>query len=157
VNVRSSGTVGAAFEAVAAGINALAVSVEYIHPTNWEATKHYARKVAQMMLALPPGGDPFVLNLNVPSANPEDVKGLVLARHGSGGVRDSIVVEERGGVFHLEADWIATPSEGNCDASAFLAGYAVLTPLRFEMTDDRRMAFLAGQWAGEAALFRGIG
>ncbi len=154
VNVRSSGTVGAAFEAVSAGVNALAVSVEYIHPTNWAAVKHYARKVAKMMLALPPGGEPFVLNLNVPSADPGDIKGLVIARHGSGGVRDSIVVEKRGDVFHLEAEWMETPSDGDCDASAFLSGHAVLTPLRFEMTDDARMAFLAEQWAGEATLFR---
>lgn len=155
VNVRCSGTVGAAFEAVSAGVNALAVSVEYVTPTNWAAAKRYARKVALMMLDLPPGGEPFVLNLNVPSVNPEEIRGLVIARHGSGGVRDSIVVEERGDVFHLEADWIQTPSDGDCDASAFLAGYAVLTPLRFEMTDDSRMAFLAKQWAGEARLFTG--
>ncbi len=155
VNIRSSGTVGAAFEAVAVGVNALAVSVDYVFPTNWEGAKHYARKAAEMLLRLPPGGEPFVLNLNVPAKNPDEIKGLVIARHGVGGMRDTIVVEEREGAFHLEADWLNVMPGVDCDASAFDAGYAVLTPLRYEMTDDGRMAFLARQWGSEATLFAG--
>lgn len=155
VNIRCSGTVGAAFEAVATGISSLAVSVDYVIPTNWEGARHYARKVAEMMLSLPEGGEPFVLNLNVPAANPGDIKGLVIARHGCGGMRDNIVVEDRGDFFHLEADWILSEMNGDCDASAFKAGYAVLTPLRFEMTDDERLSYLCNQWKGEALLYEG--
>lgn len=152
-NIRCSGTVGAAFEAVAAGITALAVSAGYTQPMNYEGAKHYARKIAEKILAMP-RHEAYVLNLNVPSSNPADVPGLVVARHGLGGFHDSLVVEQNGDQYHFEAEWRDHIPDDDCDAVAFNAGYAVLTPLRFEMTHNVMMDRLCQEWADEVRPFK---
>ena len=153
VNIRCSGTLGAAFEAVSSGLNALAVSVEYVENPNWEGAKFYARKMAEMLLALPPGGEPFVLNLNVPSRNPEDIRGLVTARNGRGGFCDRLH-NAGGDTFRLEPDWIRVDDDSDCDSAAFDAGYAVVTPLRFEMTHDTMLDELCRIWNSQVSPFR---
>lgn len=148
-NIRCSGTVGAAFEAVAAGIPALAVSVDYVIPPDWSGAKFYARKLAEMMLR--DGGlgrEPHVLNLNVPSRPPEDVAGLVIARQGVGGIFDYIKPNSDGSGYSLGAKLIDT-GDADCDGSAFRDGYAVVTPLRFEMTHDALLEELVSSWGGE--------
>lgn len=148
-NVRCSGTVGAAFEAVAAGIPALAVSVDYVVPTNWNGGKFYARKLAEMMLReAAPGREPHVLNLNVPSLDPEDIRGLVIARQGKGGILDCLESDADGRTFSLAAQRIDT-GRADCDASAFRDGYAVVTPLRYEMTHDALLEELVSSWGEE--------
>lgn len=155
LNIRCSGTVGAAFEAVAAGVPALAVSVEYAATVNWAGVKYYARKMAEKILELPQPHEPFVLNLNVPSRDPKDIPGLVIARQGVGGVRDYLRVDPQDDdTYMLDADWIVVDSTGDCDAAAFKAGYAVLTPLRFEMTHDDMLASLCRQWKDEIERFQ---
>ncbi len=149
VNTRCSGTIGAAFEAVAAGVMALAVSVEFVPEPNWAGAIFYARKLAEKILALPAVDEPFLLNLNVPAKNPEDIRGLVIARHGRGGIHDTVKVSDDGGVMRLVPDWIQVCPDSDCDASAFYAGYAVVTPFRFEMTYDAALAQLLDEWKGD--------
>lgn len=151
-NVRCSGTVGAAFEAVATGVTALAVSVGYDEPINWEGAKYYARSIAEKVLALQPK-EPFVLNLNVPSLSPDDIPGLVVAHHGLGGFHDTLAVRENGTHYRVEAMWHTDIPEVDCDAAAFKAGYAVITPLRFEMTHDGMMDELCREWADDVSRF----
>lgn len=152
-NIRCSGTVGAAFEAVGAGVTALAVSAGYDKPVNWEGAKFYARKIAEKILAMP-RREPFVLNLNVPSLPPEKIPGLVVARHGMGGFHDSLVVQEDGRHCRLEAVWRNDVPDADCDAAAFREGYAVITPLRFEMTHDAMMDDLCEEWADDVRRFK---
>lgn len=155
LNIRCSGTVGAAFEAVAAGVPALAVSVEYAEKVNWSGAMYYARKMAEKILALPGPIEPFVLNLNVPSRNPEDIPGVVVARQGMGGVRDVVrALPDGEDGYVLDADWQEIASDGDCDAAAFNSGYAVLTPLRYEMTYDDMLATLCRHWRDEIEPFK---
>lgn len=154
LNIRCSGTVGAAFEAVAAGVPALAVSVEYSTDVNWEGAKYYARVMAEKILRLPQPLEPFVLNLNVPSRNPADIPGLVIAHQGVGGFRDRLEVVREGDSYKLDADWSFVEPDGDCDTAAFNAGYAVLTPLRFEMTHDAMMADLCRHWKEDIERFK---
>lgn len=142
-NVRCSGTVGAACEAFLAGIPALAVSADYAVPPVWEGAKYYARLVAEKILS-PGAPAPLLLNLNVPALPPESVPGLVLARHGQGGFHEYLV--PAGGGLELGGKWLDTPPGDRCDAAAFTKGYAVLTPMRFEMTDDAGMGRLRREW-----------
>lgn len=152
-NIRCSGTVGAAFEAVAAGVPALAVSAGYEEEMNWEGAKFYARKIAQKLLAMP-RREAFVLNLNVPPLPPEKIPGLVVAPHGMGGYHDELSVRRDGDGYHSEANWRYDVPDGDCDSAAFRAGYAVLTPLRFEMTHDLLMDSLCREWADDVSRFK---
>ncbi|MCC8180564.1 MAG: 5'/3'-nucleotidase SurE [Planctomycetes bacterium] len=147
-NVRCSGTIGAAFEAATSGIPALAVSLDYVIPPIWDGAKFYARKVAEMALHLAAKrpGEAFLLNLNVPALPPEQIPGLVLARHGVGGFLDVLSLMPDGETLRMDGEWIPTPEDSDCDAAAFNAGYAVLTPMQFEMTDHRLMQQLRDEW-----------
>ncbi|MDR1521026.1 MAG: 5'/3'-nucleotidase SurE [Planctomycetota bacterium] len=150
-NVRCSGTVGAALEALASGIPALAVSVDYAIPPNWEGAKFYARKLAEMALALAESqkGRPFLLNLNVPSLPPDEIRGLAAARHGAGGFLDGLAANPASDGFVLGGDWLSPRPDSGCDAAAFNAGFAVVTPLRFEMTDDALLEEIHRGWRRE--------
>lgn len=145
VNVRCSGTVGAAFEAVVAGIPALAVSVDFVENVDWDGAMYYARKLAEKMLSLPEDTEPFVLNVNVPSRQRGDIPGLVVTHHGMGGIRDSLRADPDG-EYRLAAEWIELGPDADCDMAAFNAGYAVATPLRFEMTHNAILADLCEAW-----------
>lgn len=147
-NVRCSGTVGAAFAALAVGVPALAVSVDYVTPPNWEGAKHYARLLAEKCLELAeePGREPFLLNLNVPSLPPEEIPGLVTARHGNGGFLDNLAPHPDGQTYSLGGHWIETPPGDECDSAVFAAGFAVLTPLRLELTHDALLRELRERW-----------
>lgn len=147
VNVRCSGTVGAAFEAVVAGVPAVAVSIDFVKPPNWEGGKHYARLVVEKALAMAaqPGRAPFLLNLNVPSKNPDEIPGLIATHHGTGGILDIFTPNEDGESYRLRGKWAETKKDG-CDFETFMNGYAVITPLQFEMTNHRLMSELRDEW-----------
>lgn len=151
INVRCSGTVGAAFEAVIAGIPALAVSVDYVIPTNWEGAKHYARLIAEKALAMADAGryGAFLLNLNVPSKQPEEIPGIIATRHGSGGILDIMTPQGDGENYRHTGQWVEMPPETGCDMAAFGAGHAVLTPLQIDMTNHGMLADLLDGWKGE--------
>ncbi len=143
-NVRCSGTVGAAFEAYLFGIPAMAVSVGYVVTPVWEGAKRYARLVAEKALQLGEKRRDIMLNLNVPALPPQRIKGLRLARHGTGGYQDLLVGTSHN-TFSMDGDWIQQDSD-DCDATALADDYAVLTPMRFEMTDVELMASLQDEW-----------
>ncbi|MDR2390503.1 MAG: 5'/3'-nucleotidase SurE [Planctomycetota bacterium] len=144
-NVRCSGTVGAAFEALTSGLPALAVSVEYAVPPNWDGAGHYARRLAEKALKLAESRPdrPFLLNLNVPSRPPGEIAGLVAARHGTGGFLETLVRKPDGEGFVTGGEWLVS-RDG--DAAVFDAGFAVVTPLRFEMTDEALLDDLRWRW-----------
>ncbi|GFK93096.1 5'/3'-nucleotidase SurE [Fundidesulfovibrio magnetotacticus] len=78
-NVTSSGTVGAALEAAARGIPAIAVSLETpvdchrrYAPLDWEAAVHFLRRFARILLADGLPADVHVLKIDVPLAATPD-------------------------------------------------------------------------------------
>lgn len=148
INVRCSGTVGAAMEAVVAGIPALAVSVDYVIPTNWDGAKHYARKLAEKALAMIEDGrhGAFMLNLNVPAKPPEEILGLVVARHGVGGIKDIMTPRGQPDKYHLTPEWVPIVPEDGCDTAAFNQGYAVVTPMMLDMTHHGLLGALQDEW-----------
>lgn len=146
-NIRSSGTVSAAFEAVTVGIPAVAISVEYKIPTNWNGAKHYARMVVDKALVLAENSHgPFLLNLNVPSREPGQIPGLVAARHGSGGIHDILVPSDSGRHYRLGADFTHMKPAGDCDAAVFGEGYAVITPMQYDLTDHSFLSEIRRTW-----------
>ncbi len=149
-SVRDSGTIGAAIEAAGSGIPAIAVSTDWGDAPNWSAAGHFARILAEKMLALPPDSGAFVLNLNVPSCDPGAVRGLVIARAGRSGYRD-VMIPEGNDRYRLWAERVWAGAGSDCDGAAVEAGYAVATPLRVDMTDRALMARLCGAWDGVEA------
>ncbi len=154
INLRCSGTVGASFEALIDGLPALAVSLEYVPEPDWSGARFYARKLAEMILALPADTEPAVYNLNVPSRPPEDIRGLVLAHQGRGGIYDMVSVSKDGDSLRLEPLWREVSSMSDCDHSAFADGYAVVTPLRVEVTHEPLLETLGKVWGKDVSRYR---
>lgn len=145
-NVRCSGTLGAAFEALVAGIPAVAVSTAHTEPQVWEGAKHYARLVVRRALDLAKKQKDFVLNLNVPATSAGELPGLKLTRHGMGGYIEQVMPTSSLDSFGIHGVYIDIPPEEKCDGAGYTAGYAVLTPLRFDMTHHELMTSLGNDW-----------
>ncbi|MDR3210597.1 MAG: 5'/3'-nucleotidase SurE [Planctomycetota bacterium] len=145
-NIRCSGTLGAAYEAFMYGFPALAVSVDHGEPPLWDASRHYARLVAEKTLILARERRELILNLNVPRLPLASVKGLRFARHGHGGYQDVLVATGHD-QYSIGGEWRNLPGEEDSDSMALAEGYAVLTPLTYELTDQPLLARLQVEWS----------
>jgi 5'-nucleotidase len=158
VNVLYSGTLGAAYEAVIGGVSALAVSSEVQEePYDWAACLHFVRQVLPAALAaeherrehpqshLRHGiARPFLWNLNVPARPLGAIRGLRLTRHGTSGFSEFFRPHgERPGEYRIDGVFEAEDASERHDAMALTAGYASLTPLQLDLTDEERLAELA--------------
>lgn len=81
-----SGTVAAATEGTLAGKPSVAVSVDSLHPKNWETACSLAVKAAVEASDLIPKGT--VLNINTPDLPVDEIKGIRITRLGIRGYED---------------------------------------------------------------------
>jgi 5'-nucleotidase len=143
--VTGSGTVGAAIEAAAAGICALAVSLEtvkechYVHVEglNWDTAADVTRRLAQVLLARRLPFDVDVLNVNVPeSATPETP--WRITRQSRQPYFETFRADQGEDRLHarldyrLAIDWQAT--EPDSDVRAFADHLVSITPLSVDLT-----------------------
>ena len=167
-SVLHSGTVGATLTAAQFGVRGLAVSIAWSDdPVPWETPVQLVTGIVPVLSALPTA---TVLNLNVPSVTPADLRGL---RHGSvsrvgliRSVRPEHTAEPVAGVpidptsgsislvlrgMETEADGDAGPAgpEPGSDAALLAEGWATLTPLA-GVREDRSEQ-------GDAALAAALG
>jgi 5'-nucleotidase len=131
-----SGTVAAAMEAVISGLPAVAVSLDSFESQEFAFAARAAARVVEQVLVrgLPPG---TMLNVNVPSRPPDQIRGLAITRLGRRVYRDVLVVREdpRGRPYY----WIGgEPPSGHPDQGtdiwAMANGYVSVTPLHLDMT-----------------------
>jgi 5'-nucleotidase len=158
--VTGSGTVGAAIEAAAAGIPALAVSLEtikeyhYEHAEglNWGTAAAVTRRLTQTVLEHPMPFDVDILNVNVPeSATPETDWRVTRqsrqqyfetfrADQGEDPLRARLD-------YRLAIDWQAT--EPDSDVRAFADHLVTITPLSIDLTSRTDLGALAAILAGQ--------
>jgi len=139
-DVTYSGTVTAAMEAAIAGLAGMAVSLD--SPENHAGSLEYgpaaqvAVSLARTVLehGLPPG---VSLNVNVPNAPWEGLRGVAVTRQGLRVYRDALVrrVDPRGRPYY----WIGGEAptgviEEGTDFGALKAGYVSITPLQLDLT-----------------------
>lgn len=147
-DVHYSGTVSAAFEAAIMGIPAIAVSQVLGERFSFLPAGEVARHLARLVLerGLPKG---TLLNVNVPPTPP---RGLRFTRLGKRRYTEGVVedTDPRGRVCY----WIGggDPVWEHLPGSDFVAvaeGYASVTPLQLDMTDEallRRLEKQASSW-----------
>ncbi len=137
-----SGTVSAAHEGALLGIQSLAVSCCGYPPVHFETAAIYAQRAVLYLLEHPlPFGT--LLNVNVPDLPPEEIRGVRLA---------PLCVEkyalryvERKDPMGVPYYWAPRERMTNAagldvDARWAKEGYAVFTPLTFDLTDRGSMA-----------------
>ncbi|MGI5921795.1 MAG: 5'/3'-nucleotidase SurE [Syntrophomonadaceae bacterium] len=133
-----SGTVSAAAEAVMMGYPALAVSYDsYAKDMNFDFTAKFTKQMVKMVLEKGMEKE-TLLNINVPSLNPYDIKGIRIA---SLGVRnyDNLFEEykdPRGNTFYWLGGGIQEEEQKpDSDVYAVQQGYISLTPIHLDLTD----------------------
>lgn len=136
--VLHSGTVGAAFTAVAHGVPAIAFSHAAAKPERWDTATIVARHVVRWAMARTL--TPLVLNVNIPDVPPDELRGIRSARLASFGAAqaqveladhtETVTVSEAAGLQELDSDvalleagWATvTPVAAPCEIPAHLPG-----------------------------------
>lgn len=128
-----SGTIGAAAEAAISGVQAVAVSADDHEATHFDTACKLAVDVIDHVYGkLDPS---VVVSINVPDLPAEEIKGVRTALLG-GHYYDDRFHRVEGSRYALSgqpADY--SDSSLDYDLAAVYAGYATITPLRFDFTD----------------------
>jgi 5'-nucleotidase len=145
-----SGTVGGAMTAMMLGVPAIALSQAFSDRNNvpWDTARTRGPDAVRRLWAMGWGKD-AVLNVNFPPLPPAEAGDLTLARQGVGmvaGMNVETRVDPRGMTYH----WLNfrrgdRPQGPESDYSALRAGKIVVTPLRYDRTDEDAYADLTGK------------
>lgn len=145
-----SGTVGGAMTAMMLGVPAIALSQAFVDRGNvpWNTARSLGVDTINRLVAMG-WGENAVLNVNFPPVPASEAGPLTLARQGVGmiaGMNVDTRVDPRGMSYH----WLGfrrgdRPQGPESDYSALRAGKIVVTPLRYDRTDDEAYADLAGK------------
>jgi 5'-nucleotidase len=140
-DVTYSGTVAAAFEGTLLGLPSIAMSVCSWQDCCFDAAKAFASRIAMAVLerGLPSG---TLLNVNVPSSSPDQIKGVKVTKMGKRIYQDAVIkkTDPRGKDYY----WIGGnppiwyPGE-ETDFDAVEAGMISVTPLQLDLTDYKSL------------------
>ena len=141
-DVHYSGTVAAAFEGHILGVPAIALSLASRElPLRFDAAEHFTREILPEWIedGLDPG---MLLNVNIPGADPGELKGIRTCRLGSRKYTDVVVRKEdpRGRAYY----WIAGHQQDvtdipDTDLVLSREGWITVTPLLVDITDHERL------------------
>jgi 5'-nucleotidase len=136
-DVTYSGTVAAAFEGTLLGLPSIAISVSSWEECQFDAAERFATTIAKSVLenGLPEG---TLLNVNVPSIPPEEVKGVKVTKLGKRVYRDAVVkkTDPRGRAYYWIGGQPPIWCEGEeTDFEAVEHGMISVTPLQLDLTD----------------------
>jgi len=142
-----SGTVGAAMEAYLFGVPAIAFSQIQKGWAHIDSAAQVARRlVRQIEREGMLGGEPWLLNVNVPNLPLEELKPVKVCRLGRRHAAERVITQDspRGETMY----WIAgaggaKDSGEGTDFHATAAGHVALTPLQIDLTDHARL----GTWS----------
>jgi len=145
-----SGTVGGAMTAMMLGVPAIALSQAFSDRRNvpWDTARTLGADVVRRLWAMR-WGENAVLNVNFPPVPAAEAGEMTLARQGVGmiaGMNVDTRVDPRGMTYHWLNFRRGDRQQGpESDYSALRAGKVVVTPLRYDRTDDEAYADLAGK------------
>jgi 5'-nucleotidase len=143
-----SGTVGGAMTGMMLGVPSIALSQAYTDRNNvsWDASRTLGAKVVRELLAIGWSED-ACLNVNFPACPAAEAGPLTLARQGVGmiaGMHVDTRVDPRGMAYHWLNFRRGDRRQGpESDYSALRAGNIVVTPLRYDRTDEDAYQALA--------------
>lgn len=157
INILYSGTVSAATEAMMMGIPAMAVSLtSFSYDADMSPAAQHAKNIAEKLLdfSLPAG---TLLNVNVPTLPAGMIKGVRFTRLSKSMWEDKY--EKRYDPMDREYYWIrgtyhTIEADGKTDDGALAEGYVSITPIHYELTNDRVLDSLR-QSSFEFALSQG--
>lgn len=137
-DVLYSGTVSAAVEGVILGVPAVAVSLNSHHDdADFGIAARFTRSVIKR-LQLDGIEKDTILNINVPDARWEEIKGLRITRLGRRRYENEFAErrDPRGNLYYwLGGDVIEEDQEPDSDVAAIQDNFISITPIHFDLTD----------------------
>ncbi len=137
-----SGTVAAAMEARLLGVPAIAFSQKINKDgfANWDIARTYAPVVLKLILEQFKFIKDVLLNINFPSGDVRDVKGIKVTRQGTRTIEDHVIksIDPRGEPYFWIGPAEYRKNEDNVDLETDLgavhSGYVSITPISLDMT-----------------------
>lgn len=148
-----SGTVAAAMEGYLFGVPAIAFSLVEKGWKHLDSAALVVRQVMERVLAAPPAGGPYLLNVNIPDLPFAEIKGQRLTRLGRRHASEGVVRQfnPRGEpIFWIGPSGNAREAGEGTDFHAVEQGWVSITPLQIDLTDHERMPQWQA-WLGKGA------
>jgi 5'-nucleotidase len=132
-----SGTVSAAFQAVAFDIPGIAVSIDIEgDQVHYDTAAYYVEQVVNKIAKYPLEGK-IVLNLNVPNREIDAVEGVQLTRLGNRVYEDRLIEREdpkRNKYYWIDGSLVHDVPDEGTDVAAVRRGFVSITPLQKDIT-----------------------
>ena len=147
INVLYSGTVAAAIEGSFFGISSVACSLEFNEHANFTRAAQMARVVIEQVLARK-NPTPQLYNLNIPTKAIDNPQGLKIVPMGVARYGEHFIkrVDPRGRTYYWATNDPPPQPEGHeTDLTALEKGFVTLTPLQYDMTQQKVLAEME-QW-----------
>jgi 5'-nucleotidase len=144
INVLYSGTMGAAIEGGFYDVPSIGFSLDdHSLDADFEAAGMVAAQVVSSILESKPA-TPLCLNVNVPVARPEDIKGIRVCRQCRGHWREDFFCRQN--PWGRDYYWLtgrfqnAEPNATDTDEWALAHGYASIVPIQVDLTNHTQLA-----------------
>jgi len=141
-DINYSGTVGAAREGYLHGINAIAVSIGNKKNPKFDDCANLFSKILDKIIKTKVKN--FFLNINFPNLIEEDIKGIKFTKQGQRAYGHRILTKKdpRGYEYHwIGGNDLSYKSKDGSDINALKNGYATITPLTTNYTDNKFKKF----------------
>jgi 5'-nucleotidase len=144
-NLIYSGTVSAAIEGAIMGICSVAISVCRTDEIQYDYAGEFALQLLEVLAGK--GFPKVLLNVNIPPVPPAEVKGVRLTRQGGMQFRDYFDKRQdpAGRTYYwLTGEMVNTEEHPETDSNAIDEGYVSITPIQYNLTDERLLEELKG-------------
>jgi 5'-nucleotidase len=149
INVIYSGTMSAAVEAAIESIPSIGFSsLDYSLEADFSAARKYARIIVEEMLKSTPEKH-TVLNVNIPIATPEEIKGIKICRQAYAKYEEDFLerTDPHGRKYYwLTGEFVNFDEGKDTDVWALANNYISLVPVQFDLTHYKLKAQLEKDW-----------
>jgi len=138
INVIYSGTMSAAVEAAIESIPSIGFSLlDYALEADFTASRKYARMIVQQMLHSESLDKHTVLNVNIPIASSEEIKGIKICRQAYAKYEEDFLerLDPHGRKYYwLTGEFVNFDEGTDTDVWALANNYVSVVPVQFDMT-----------------------
>lgn len=149
INVIYSGTMSAAVEAAIESIPSVGFSLlDYSIEADFRAAKKYARIIVEQLLSSAQDKH-MILNVNVPAATPEEIKGIMVCRQAYAKYEEDFIErhDPHGRKYYwLTGEFVNFDKGKDTDVWALANNYISVVPVQFDMTNYVLKSKFEKQW-----------
>lgn len=136
-NIIYSGTVSAATEGMILGIPSMAISLSSFTSPDFSIAGEYGSMIVKKLVENPMPPD-TLLNVNIPAAARDQIKGVKLCRMGVSKFREMFEkrVDPRQHEYYWQGgEMVIFPEDEDADIRLLAQGYVTVTPIHFDLTN----------------------